>query len=86
MICNINMEFPMLNHLLDLNLYFPFPENALYEEDLISQFGLEKVSSAIKEGYLEHAWIPCATGRRRCVIKLSEKGIKQASVFAETRH
>ena len=64
----------MLEDLKALAGYFDGPETLLYEEDLIRRYGGDAVSAALETGLLDHGWIPCGRGRRRCVCRLSEKG------------
>ena len=61
-----------------LQTYFAEQFSSIYEDDLIDRFGYEPVQKAIKSGYLEHRRIPCGTGKKRCVCRLSDKGIKLA--------
>lgn len=72
----------MLLELYLLQTYFAEQFSAMYEEDLVRRYGRFAVSKAIKDGILEHRHIPCGSGRRRCVCRLSEKGILQARLQA----
>lgn len=64
----------LLQDLLLIANYFEKPFTALYEEDLKARYGQEVVTKAICSGLLEHRWVPCGRGQRRCVCWLSEKG------------
>ena len=68
----------MLIELYLLRTYFAEQFSALYEQDLVSRYGRKAVSEAIREGVLEHSFVPCGRNRRRCVCRLSEKGLRQA--------
>lgn len=74
----------MLDDLYLLKEYFEEPFAAIYEEDLIRKYGQDHVSKAIDQGLLEHRYIPCAQGKRRCVCWLSKHGDKVArQLFAQ---
>lgn len=68
----------MLIELYLLRTYFAEQFSALYEQDLIRRYGRNEVHAAIDQGLLEHSFVPCGRGRRRCVCRLSEKGIRRA--------
>lgn len=68
----------MLIELYMLRTYFAEQFTALYEHDLVRRYGRRVVSEAIREGILEHSFVPCGRRRRRCVCRLSEKGLQQA--------
>lgn len=68
----------MLNDLLLVTRYFEGPDTALYERDLEERYGVDAVRRAIRTGLLEHRWVPCGKGRRRCVCWLSAKGRQEA--------
>ena len=69
----------MLKDLLALCGYFDGVETTLYEEDLIRRYGRATVHEAIDKGWLAHGWIPCGSGRRRCVVRLSAEGQRAAA-------
>lgn len=68
----------MLEDLLMVDSYFEPHARAFYEADLIRRYGKELTQSAIRNGDLEHRWLPCGQGRRRCVCWLSEQGRERA--------
>ena len=57
----------MIKELELLKTYFDLPNAVLYEEDLVKKFGRGAVTSAIQSGALQHRWVPCGRGKRRCV-------------------
>lgn len=52
----------------------------MYEDDLKRRYGDSTVLSAMKEGWLEFYRAPCLRGEGRCFYRLSEKGMKAASL------
>lgn len=61
----------------DLSLiasYFEGHTQTLYEDELIKDYGKTTVLHAIRDGILEHRWIPCKKGQKRCICWLSDKG------------
>ena len=68
----------MLEDLLMVNTYFEPHFRAFYEADLIRRYGEKSIRRAIRNGELEHRWLPCGQGRRRCVVWLSERGCERA--------
>lgn len=64
----------MLQTLYEMETYFGSIDSLLFEEDLVARFGAEATLAAIRNGDLEHRWTPCASGKRRCVCALSDKG------------
>lgn len=64
----------MLHELYLLQQYYGTPQAAIPEDDLVARYGRDPVSKAIHDGLIEHRRIPCASGRRRCVCWLSDKG------------
>ena len=57
----------MFQELSLINEYFDQPYSVLYEEDLVERYGRETVTTAIRSGELQHRWVPCGKGDRRCV-------------------
>lgn len=69
----------MLNDLLAVSGYFDDLQASFYEEDLAQRYGRDAVDRALDQGWLLHGWIPCGRGRRRCVVRLSERGARAAN-------
>jgi hypothetical protein len=67
----------LLHDLFVLQNYYGETQSIMYEDDLIRLYGQDDVQSAIQEGLIDHGWIPCASGRKRCVCRLSDKGQSQ---------
>ncbi len=63
----------MFQELSLLNEYFDQPYSVIYEEDLVEKYGRENVSKAIHSGALQHRWVPCGSGKRRCVCWVDGK-------------
>lgn len=57
----------MLEDLKELQEYFDFSDYVVYEDKLRKQYGDLAVTNAIRSGTLEHRWIPCKSGKKRCV-------------------
>lgn len=68
----------MLEDLLMVDNYFEPHARAFYEADLVERYGQNSIMKAVRNGDLEHRWLPCGQGRRRCVVWLSEQGRKRA--------
>ena len=70
----------MLQDLYLLSVYFEPSQAIMYEDDLKRRYGDGTVLSAMKEGLLEFYRAPCLRGEGRCFYRLSEKGMKAASL------
>lgn len=70
----------MLQDLYLLSVYFEPSQAIMYEDDLKRRYGDSTVLSAMKEGWLEFYRAPCLRGEGRCFYRLSEKGMKAASL------
>ena len=70
----------MLHDLYLLSVYFEPSQAIMYEDDLKRRYGTGTVLAAMKDGFLEFYRAPCLRGEGRCFYRLSEKGLKAASL------
>lgn len=68
----------MLRDFLLLENYFGEPASVQAVEDLVKQYGLEKVRDALRAGHLNVRAVMLAPGRGRALCRLSESGRKAA--------
>ncbi len=68
----------MLRDLYLLSTYFEESFGVVHEEELVRRYGRQETSDAIDNGYVDHARIPCGSGKTRCVCRLSDKGLQKA--------
>lgn len=61
----------VINELKEAYRYFKGIDRLFYEQDLIDRYGQDIVHKGIRDGWLDHARIPCGQGRFRCVCRLN---------------